>query len=300
MTRPERDYDEILSRVLHSTLDPIEPAGDGLSKIQKRIAEPWLKRQWSLLLNEFTALGWLILVRCEPFFNEARSRLAAFAVSSGRRLRSAALVLSAALARAVARAASWRHPDAADDDGLASVLRRWLGPTMTWLRPALAVAGAVVIVVAGVFTLSNFRTTFFNTAAPANPSSVAGSSHGGSSNHHGSYGSGHSSTQPTSPYGPGTSSSREPATQPRGGRNSTAPPSPCSSSPGATPTPSPTATPTPSPSPSPTATPTPSPSSSATPSGGPGTSPGGAASQLTDDADASCTPRSGTGPAGPS
>jgi len=87
MTRPDRDYDDILSRVLHSTLDPIEPLGDGLAKIQQRIAEPWLKRQVSLLRTETSALGWLILVRCEPFFNWARSGLTAMAAASGRWLR---------------------------------------------------------------------------------------------------------------------------------------------------------------------------------------------------------------------
>ncbi len=73
MTRPDRDYDDILSRVLHSTLDPIEPLGDGLAKIQQRIAEPWLRRQVWLLRTETSALGWLILVRCEPFVNWAKS-----------------------------------------------------------------------------------------------------------------------------------------------------------------------------------------------------------------------------------
>ena len=77
MTRPDRDYDDILSRVLHSTLDPVEPAGDGLAKIQKRIAEPWLKRRVSLLRAELAALAWLIVVRCEPALGRVRSAFAA-------------------------------------------------------------------------------------------------------------------------------------------------------------------------------------------------------------------------------
>jgi hypothetical protein len=77
MTGPDRDYDDILSRALHSALDTIEPAGDGLAKIQQRTAEPWLKRHVWLLRTQMSALGWLILVRCEPFVNWARSGLAA-------------------------------------------------------------------------------------------------------------------------------------------------------------------------------------------------------------------------------
>ena len=83
MTGPDRDYDGILSRALHSTHDPIEPLDDGLAKIRQRIAEPWLKRQVWLLRTETSPLGWLILVRCEPFFTWARSRLTAAAARAG-------------------------------------------------------------------------------------------------------------------------------------------------------------------------------------------------------------------------
>jgi hypothetical protein len=77
MTGPDRDYGDIVSRALHAALDPIEPADDGLAKIRQRTAAPWLKRQMWLLRTETSALGWLILVRCEPFFTWARSVLAA-------------------------------------------------------------------------------------------------------------------------------------------------------------------------------------------------------------------------------
>jgi hypothetical protein len=268
MTRPDRDYDEILSRVLHSTLDPIEPAGDGLSKIQRRIAGPWLKRQWSLLHNELTALGWLIFVRCEPFLNEARSSLADFAVSSRRRLRSAAAVLSAALTRA----GSGRHQHGAGGDGPASARRRWLGPTVTWLRPALAVAGAVVIVVVGVFTLSNFRETLSPTAAAPRGPAVVGSSHG-ARNDQGSYG-GHTNSRPTSPSGTATSPAGKATTKHHGARNLPQPTPACNSSPPTTPGPSATPTPSPTPSATPSPTPTSNPTSSPTPTNGTsGTSP---------------------------
>src|SRR5215469_10408442 len=79
MTGQERDYDEVLSRVLHSTTDHIEPVGDGLTKIQARLAEPWLKRQWWLLRSEFTAIGWVLAVRSQSWFNQMRSGSAAAA-----------------------------------------------------------------------------------------------------------------------------------------------------------------------------------------------------------------------------
>src|SRR5215469_9770408 len=140
MTRPDRDYDDILSRVLHSTLEPIEPAGDGLAKIQKRIAEPWLKRRMSLLRTEFTALGWLIAVRCEPLFSAARSALARIMRPAGRRMRSARLALSG-----TAAAGSGRHHGAKYNRPGDARGRKWVEPTMAWLRPTLAVAGAVII-----------------------------------------------------------------------------------------------------------------------------------------------------------
>ena len=156
MTRPDRDYDDILSRVLHSTLDPIEPVGDGLAKIQRRIAEPWLKRQVSLLRTETSALGWLILVRCEPFFSWARSSLTAASEASGRWLRPGPARTGPATRASSGRG---RHGGARARSRSADGLG-WLGPTMNWLRPALAVAGAVVIVVAGVFAVQQAHVLF--------------------------------------------------------------------------------------------------------------------------------------------
>src|SRR5260370_22084805 len=73
MTAQERDFEEILGRVLRSATDQIEPVGDGLTKIRARLTEPWLKRQWWLLRSEFTMLGWLVVVRCEAFFSTVRA-----------------------------------------------------------------------------------------------------------------------------------------------------------------------------------------------------------------------------------
>jgi len=94
MTGQESDHGEVLSRVLHSTTDQIEPVGDGLTKIQARLAEPWLKRQWWLLRREFMVLGWVLAIRCQSWFSTVRSRPAAkadagdTAAGAGGRLRS--------------------------------------------------------------------------------------------------------------------------------------------------------------------------------------------------------------------
>jgi hypothetical protein len=266
MTRPDRDYDDILSRVLHSTLDPVEPAGDGLAKIQERIAEPWLKRRMSLLRTELAALGWLILVRCEPFFGRARSGLSAFATSTGRPLGTA----RPAPGGAAARVSSGRHQGAASrgwpgDAGL----RRWLGPTMSWLRPALAVGGAVVLIVVGVFALGQFR------GAVITQTNRSSNSHGSSHSHppkHRTSSETTGSRRAPGDHGQAGQSSSHKAPGKGGSKGtpggSSATSAPSSASPSASPSvsASPSASPSPSMSPSPTASPT-------TSSEGGGTSP---------------------------
>ena len=263
MTRPDRDYDDILSRVLHSTLDPIEPLGDGLAKIQQRIAEPWLKRQVSLLRTETSALGWLILVRCEPLFSWARFGLTAMAASADRWLRSGPPRRGAA---AGASSRSGRHGSprgrGRPADGLG-----WLGPTMTWLRPALAVAGAVVIVVAGVFAIQQARLALSPTAN-ANSTSTGH----GSGGQHGSHHKGAGGLQATGAASPGQHQSHQPSTKPAA-KSKAVPSASCSPTPAPTttsPTPTPTTTsPTPTPTTtSPTPTPTTTSPSPTAPAGG--------------------------------
>ena len=45
----DRDLDRILHDALHAAADSIEPAGDGLERIRRRLSEPWLTRQLSLM-----------------------------------------------------------------------------------------------------------------------------------------------------------------------------------------------------------------------------------------------------------
>jgi hypothetical protein len=258
MTRPDRDYDEILSRELHSMLDPIEPAGDGLMRIRQRIAEPWLKRKLSLLRAEFAALGWLIVVRCEPLFSRVRT---GFAARSPSWLRSvaAAFGLTAWVSSRRRDAARHRWREDAEPQG-------WFGRTMVWLRPTLAVAAAVIIVVAGIFALIQAQTR--SVTPEDNPSySAAHHPHG----HHPRAGAPAGSTSGAQtaahqPKGkPSTHKSASTSSKQGGktvGSSPTCPPTP---TPSASPSPSPSPT---SPSPSPTATPTATPTTSS-----PGTPP---------------------------
>jgi len=268
MTGQERDYDEVLSRVLHSTTDHIEPVGDGLTKIRARLAEPWLKRQWWLLRGEFTTIGWVLAVRCQSWFNQMRSGSAAGAdagaAATGKasasvagddgRLRSLPVIGGIA-----ARAAAKRPRHAS------SRLRNSVGPAMVWLRPALAAAGAIVLVIAGVFAVGGLRGSLPFSLENGTPSGVPGSSnHGGGGQPNGSGTRTGSSTPSvtqtnTTPTAPSSTPSGQGGVGPAPGSSPPAPPLPgssplssptsISSSPTATPTPTPTATPTPTPTP---------------------------------------------------
>lgn len=242
MTPPERDYDDVLGRLLHSAMDPMEPAGDGLAKIQRRIAEPWLRRQMSLVRYEIGALGWLILVRCEPLINTVRPQAPASRRRRAREARSFG----------------------------------WLGPAMAWLRPALAVAGAVIIVVAGVFAMGQIQANLVGSGASATGgtggrSITVGGGAGGSA------AEGHNNSRGGRIDNPGV-----PGQSPRGGqagassgglRNYSPSPSTDCGTPAPSPTPEPTTTPSPTPSPTPTATPTDSPTPTPTGSQGGGSPP---------------------------
>ncbi len=163
MTAQERDYEEILGRALHSATDQIEPVGDGLTKIRARLTEPWLKRQWWLLRSELMVLRWLVVVRSRPSSARPGPRRG----GPFGRLRQPSGAGTAPDAAASPDAASGRWPRSLRP--VLGGITAWAagkrphksaGPAMAWLRPALAVAGAVVLVVAGVFALGGIRGTF--------------------------------------------------------------------------------------------------------------------------------------------
>jgi len=259
MTGQERDYEAILSRVLHTTTDQVEPVGDGLTKIRARLGEPWLKRQWWLLCNGFMVLRWLVVVRCESLFSRIRSRsgvtdlapdTSAAQEADGGALKS---LLSIATASTVAKTAAKRRG-------------RPVGPAMAWFRPALAVAGAVVLVVAGVFALGSIRTVVGLENATGTSTTNSGPGNGnGSAN-------GNGSQLP----GSGTASqgnSRAPSSGAATGNTKAVPSStPCAGASPAQSSPSPTSQPPTSPPPT-TAPPTSPPPTSPPPTSPPPTSP---------------------------
>jgi hypothetical protein len=202
-----------------------------------------------LLRTETAALGWLILVRCEPFFSWARSGFTAMAAAADSWLRPR----SARRGAAARRSGSGRHGGPRGRDRSADGLG-WLGPTMAWLRPALAVAGAVVIVVAGVFAVQEAKNMVVSPAANSRGTGGNQNSGGQPGSHHKNGGS----LQSSGTAGPGHRPTHQPTTNPAAKGKATPSPS-CSSAP--TPSTSPTPTPTTtSPTPTPTTTsPTPTP-----------------------------------------
>jgi hypothetical protein len=269
MTAQERDYEAILSRVLHTTTDQLEPVGDGLTKIRARLDEPWLIRQWWLLRSGFMALGWLVVVRYEAFLSTVKSG------KPGPAADSAAAPLAPLLACATPDTEEHRRRQRSLRPVLGGITawasgrrsRRPAVQAMAWLRPALAVAGAVVLVVAGVFALGQIRQGLF--LGLDNASGTNGSNSGNPGGNGAPNGGGTTLKDSSSPS-QGRSGTSKPGSSTAHSRIVPSP-SPCSaaSSPPISPSPSPSPT-SASPSPSPTsASPTPSPTS---PSPSPSTS----------------------------
>jgi hypothetical protein len=252
MTPVNGELDQMLRRALHAEVDSIEPDEGGLERIRRRTHAPWLVRQASLMLTECVDLARLIVIRLEPAFTGLRT---AIAERGGAR---AALVglLSSAVASIVAL---FKPPSRVPGHGHRGPRS---GSNLGWLRPALAVAGAVVIVVAGVYGLAQVRDNLVLELFPSGtPASNGPGSHGGG-------GQGPTLNGQTAPAG----------AVPTGSQTGSARPSPspsCSKSPQAqatptapatgipTPTDTPSTAPTDSTAPSPTDTPTDTPSTSA-------------------------------------
>jgi hypothetical protein len=281
MTAGDRDFDELLRSALHSVADPIEPTGDGLTRIRERIDKPWLWRRVSLLVTEFVDLAWLVFIRCEPALGWARTKLttasAALAVSLRR--------WSAPMLEWAAPVADRMRPRLRQLASHGSAITGWaaqpsghgaarLNQRKALLNSLVAAAAVTTLVIGVAYALgiNPVRTTITSigqitggvgggaggsgSADSAGSSRVpAGRGHGPSGHHSGDHSGGHRRDSP-------------------GPQQTTCPPSP-SPQDSNTPSPSPTDTGTPSPTPSPTTSPTPSPTTSPTPS--PTTSPQGSA-----------------------
>jgi len=118
----EDDFEESLRRALQHAADGVEAKGDGLTRIFRRLAAPWLVRQMSLLVTDCVDLFELVTVWLQP--------------STG------TMSVPAAAKRSVREAFQWFTSLA------------WLRTAVGWLRPTLAAAVTVVIVMTGTVALS--------------------------------------------------------------------------------------------------------------------------------------------------
>ena len=206
---PGRDFDDVLRQALHAVADAIEPADDGLTRIMHRLTTPWAVRQLTLLVTDCLDLARLITIWLEPAFTGAM------------RLRR--------------RHAGYRRRFSH------RATRASVRPAAPWLRPALAVASGVTIVVIAVFVLGPVRQLVIQTSVNTGTGTSTPAHRGA---HSAGAGHGQSPTAnltPTAPARPGTASAHA-------GRH-TPKPSPTvtpSGSPAASPSQSPGPTPTPS------------------------------------------------------
>lgn len=67
----EGDVEEALRRALRAAVENVEPAGDGLAQIFRRVAAPWLVRQVWLLATDCADLLRLITIWLQPLFARA-------------------------------------------------------------------------------------------------------------------------------------------------------------------------------------------------------------------------------------
>ncbi|MBO0775492.1 MAG: hypothetical protein J2P34_04200, partial [Actinobacteria bacterium] len=67
------DFEVILRRALHESVESVEPAGDGLQRIRRKLAKPRLQRQAALLLTETADLWRAFVIRLEPAASRTRA-----------------------------------------------------------------------------------------------------------------------------------------------------------------------------------------------------------------------------------
>lgn len=250
MISQDRDYEDILRHALRAAAASVEPAGDGLERIRHRSHSRRSAR--SVLAR---AADWLRLyrirlsVRLESFRWELSQRGGRHAPTGTHR--------------------SGRTP--------AGKTAGRLGPAAAWLKPALAVAAVVAVVVVGMVTLNRVQQALFTRT-----DSVTSPGH--------------------QPARPGVTGTATPGLGQSGVNPSLPPAGRKAKSPLISPLPQPTciATPTPSGTPTPTAsvsgspTPTPSNTATATPSATPSGTSSPSATPLTGTASGTAGTASGT------
>jgi hypothetical protein len=249
MTPVNGNFDQMLRSALRTEVDAIEPAEGGLDRIRRRTHAPWLVRQASLMLTECADLVRLIGIRLEPGLTGMRATIA----DRGGLWPAFVGVLSSTVAGVAelfmpSRRRGHMHRGGTDGPGGQPPERR----NLAWLRPVLAVVGAVVIVVAGVFGLTQVRDNLVLELFPS--SAPAGSSAGTSST---------SGQGPTLQGQSAPGAILPPSTQ--GGSPKPSAKASCSSSPNQQATPTPTPSGTTDPAATPSSTPTPAPSDTTDP-----------------------------------
>jgi hypothetical protein len=180
MTTLDREYEDIVRRALVAAAESIEPAGDGLHRIRHRLNSP---RSMNSLAAGFT--DWLrlsgirFLVRLEPATETGRT-----ALGQVRHLFTGPGLLSGPfLTRGQPPG---EHPGRRRTAPSHRPLGR-LRPAAAWLRPALAVAAVVVVVVGAVLALNRTQQTLItstnslsaHSAAPAPSAGGTAESAGG-------------------------------------------------------------------------------------------------------------------------
>ena len=261
----EADFEEVLRRALHSAADNVEPMGDGLTQIFRRVAAPWLVRQAWLLATDCVDLLRLITIWLQPSFAWAMAVLAAAGDSLHDALRR---LTSQASAAAPSSAGQHRRGQARATvfGGRSPTLKARARAAVAWLRPALPAAVTAAAVMTGTVALSQTVARINLTGNPGTGTSALSGAVPATGDHR------------RSPEGDRTGPSPAqitptwPGTPPAGGGRAThqhscaatrCPPGPAGAPPSEPPT-TPTAQPTTSPSPSP-ASPSPSPAPTPTP-----------------------------------
>jgi hypothetical protein len=209
-----RDLDDVLRRALHAAVDPVEPAGDGLTRIVHRLSTPSAMRQATLLVTDCVDLARLITIWLEPAF------------------------------AGVMRLRRRQHAGCRRE-----FPHRATRPTGPRPRPALAAASAATIVVIAVLILGPVRQIVARTSLSAgtgasSPAHTGGHSPGG--------GNGQSPTTNLTQAGPTRSGTPSGSASARARRTSHPPATTPAPSPAVTPSGSSTASPSQSPGPTPT------------------------------------------------
>lgn len=255
MVPGESDIEEALRRALRSAADCVEPTGDGLTRIFRRLAAPWLVRQVSLLVTDCVDLLQLIAIWLQPAFAWATSVLTAMRGSlhgACRRLTSRAAAMAGIAAPVLS---GWRRSEPDRPPALGPRAR--LRAAVARLRPALAVAGATAVVMMGSVAISQAVARIDLSGHPgatalARPAPTAG----GHERSRASEVSGRSLPPPASTW-PGTAAGSGGATHQRSCALKRCPPGPAGAlvpGPASTPPAQPSTSPSPSPSPTPTPT----------------------------------------------